>query len=89
MSTLEKVKSDLQEIRNLNKRNIHNAKSKEYNKLFKKLPILESKVMIDCYINGTSQKNCGLKMSYCERQIRRIVQKSISLIVKVLDKREL
>lgn len=89
MNTLEKVKSDLQEIRNLNKRNIYNTKSKEYNKLFKKLPILESKVMIDCYINGTSQKNCGLKMSYCERQIRRIVQKSISLIVKMLDKREL
>ena len=89
MNTLEKVKSDLQEIRNLNKRNIYNTKSKEYSKLFKKLPTLESKVMIDCYINGTSQKSCGLEMSYCERQIRRIVQKSISLIVKMLDKREL
>ncbi len=89
MNTLEKVKSDLQEIRNLNKRNIYNTKSKEYNKLFKKLPILESIVMTDCYINGTSQKNCGLKMSYCERQIRRIVQKSISLIAEILDKREL
>ena len=72
MSIVE-IKSELRQMRNLNRRSIANELTSKYKALFAQLPPLEEKVMCECYINGKSYSACGYKISYCERQVKRIV----------------
>lgn len=36
--------------------------------------------MTECYIHGKSYALCGHKFAYCERQIYRLVERSIELL---------
>ena len=83
------IKNELREMRNLNRRYITNDLSIKYRDIFSKLPPLEEKVMIECYINGKSYCACGSKIAYCERQVKRIVQRSIKAINDIIKEREL
>lgn len=85
MSIVE-IKCELRDMRNLNRRGIANKLSEKYKALFAQLPPLEEKVMFECYINGKSYSSCGYKISYCERQIKRIVHRSIELIDGILNR---
>ena len=76
------IKKELREMRNLNRRRISNNLTEKYRELFKKLPPMEEEIMIEYYINGKSYKVCGIKLCYCERQIKRIVSKAIEEIYK-------
>ena len=77
---INKIKEELKEMRKLNRRGIDNDLSNKYRELFTKLPPLESRVMNECYIYGKSYLACGRKVDYCERQVRRIVEKSIDIM---------
>ena len=79
----ETIKKELREIRNLNKRGISNETTQKYQMMFSKLPDLEQRVMVECYINGKSYALCGHKFAYCERQIYRLVGRSIELLVAI------
>lgn len=83
---IEEIKNELRELRKLNRRCINNNLTEKYKALFKNLPPLEEKVMYECYIGGKSYSSCGYKISYCERQIKRIVHKSIKLLEEMLIK---
>lgn len=85
---IAEIKNELREMRNLNRRYITNDLSTKYRDIFAKLPPLEEKVMIECYINGKSYRVCGSKISYCERQVKRIVQRSIRAINDIIKERE-
>ena len=78
------VKLELKEMRNLHRRGIVNSLTSKYKSIFTQLPPLEEKVMFECYIAGKSFLSCGVKIGYCERQIRRIVKKSFELIENIL-----
>lgn len=77
------IKRELREMRNLNRRNIINELTPKYRALFAQLPPLEEKVMCECYIKGKSYGLCGRKISYCERQVKRIVHRSIEQIKEI------
>ena len=79
---MKELKRELKDMRTLNKRNISNNLTSKYRELFKKLPPMEEKIMVEYYIKGKSYKSCGLKFSYCERQLRRIIDKSIEKLFK-------
>lgn len=81
--SVKEIKSELREMRNLNRRGITNDLVTKYKALFSKLSPLEEKVMRECYINGRSFCSCGIRISYCERQVRRIVHKSIEKLNKI------
>lgn len=80
MNNMQTIKNELRTIRNLSKHGISSDLIDKYKILFLQLPDLEKRVMEECYINGKSYKDCARKISYCERQIFRIVRHSISLI---------
>lgn len=77
-------RQELKEMRNLHRRGIVNTLTSKYKYIFSQLPPLEEKVMFECYIAGKSFLSCGVKIGYCERQIRRIVKKSFELIENIL-----
>ena len=85
MSIVE-IKSELRQMRNLNRRSIANELTSKYKALFAQLPPLEEKVMCECYINGKSYSSCGYKISYCERQVKRIVHRGIEQINVIMTK---
>ena len=89
MGNIKEIKNELREIRNLNKRGIINEKSQKYKQLFSLLPALEAEVMTECYINGKSYSVCGRKVAYCERQVKRIVHRSIERLSDITNGREL
>ena len=78
--SIETIKKELKSIRNLNRRGITNETTQKYERLFEQLPELERRVMIECYIHGKSYALCGHKFAYCERQIYRLVERSIELL---------
>ncbi|MBQ7307115.1 MAG: hypothetical protein IJW82_01135 [Clostridia bacterium] len=79
---MKELKRELKDMRILNKRNISNNLTSKYRELFKKLPPIEEKIMVEYYIKGKSYKLCCLKFSYCERQLRRIIDRSIKELFK-------
>lgn len=83
------VRDELRQMRNLSKRGVGSSLVEKYKDLFTCLPPLEQKVMEECYIRGKSYASCGYKLSYCERQIKRIVQRSTKRIDEILKEREL
>lgn len=83
---IKDIKLELKEIRNLNKRCIANELTVKYKKLFLELNPLECKVMTECYINGKSYRDCGIKVYYSERQIKRIVHNCIGKINTIMIK---
>lgn len=83
MSIVE-IKKELKELRNLNKRHIANNLIEKYKLLFSQLPPVEEKVMTECYLNGKSYLDCSYLLNYCERQVYRIVCRSIKLINKFI-----
>ena len=86
MLRLRDLKNELKELRNLNRRCVSNKLNSKYKKLFAQLPPLEEKVMNFCFVSGDSYRTCGYKLSYCERQVKRIVSKSIELINQIINK---
>ena len=80
------VKVELRELRNLNRRKIENSLTKKYVELFGKLSPLEQEVMTECYINGKSYGSCGHKIAYCERQVYRIVRRSMEKLAVLENK---
>jgi hypothetical protein len=72
-----RVKDDLKELRRLRRRGRRSVCILKYEMLFDKLPPLQSMVMTECYINGLSYYDCGSKIGYSERQIKRIVRRSM------------
>lgn len=77
-----KVKEELKEMRKLNRRGIINSLTEKYKLLFQQLPPLEQQVMNECYLQGKSYLACGRRVSYCERQVKRIIKRSIEQIGK-------
>ena len=65
--SIDKIKNELRQMRNLNRRRVTNELTSKYRSLFAQLPPLEEKVMCECYINGKSYSSCGYKISYCEQ----------------------
>lgn len=86
---MNEVENELREMRNLNKRYIPNELSKKYRDIFTELPPLHQKVMKEYYINCRSYHACGQRVYYCERQIRRIIDKSKEKIREIMEEREL
>ena len=82
---VEEIKAELRQIRNLNTRGISNALTEKYKSLFDNLPALEQAVMTECYILGKSYRLCGRKIAYCERQVHRIVKRSIELLSELTN----
>lgn len=87
--SIAEIKSELRQMRNLNRRGIVNELTQKYKALFAQLPPLEEKVMCECYIKGKSYGSCGYKISYCERQVKRIVYRSIDQINAIIKERGL
>ena len=83
--SIEEVKHELRQMRNLNRRYITNNLTSKYKSLFAQLPPLEERVMCECYINGRSYSSCGYKISYCERQVKRIVHRSIEQLGVIIN----
>ena len=83
------VRDELRQMRNLSKRGVGSDLVEKYKDIFTQLPPLEQKVMEECYIKGKSYLICGYKLAYCERQIKRIVQRSAKRIEEILKDREL
>ena len=83
------VRDELRQMRNLSKRGVSSDLVDKYKFIFTQLPPLEQKVMEECYIRGKSYASCGYKLAYCERQIKRIVQRSTKRIDEILNDREL
>jgi DNA-directed RNA polymerase specialized sigma24 family protein len=86
--SIKDIKSDLREIRNLNKRKIVNELTERYERLFGGLPPLSGKVMYECYIRGKSFEECGRLIYYCERSIHRIVKQSIEQLARIARNQE-
>ena len=82
------VKAELREMRNLNRRKISNDLTIKYTSLFEELSPLEQEVMTECYIKGKSYGTCGHRIAYCERQVYRIVRRSIEKIEILCKERE-
>ncbi len=82
------VRDELRQMRNLSKRGFSSDLIKKYKYIFTQLPPLEQKIMEECFIKGKSYLMCGYKMAYCERQIKRIVQRSTKRIDEILKERE-
>lgn len=83
------VREELRQMRNLSKRGVSSVLIDKYKQLFTQLPPLEQKVMEECYIHGKSYARCGYKLFYCERQIKRIVQRSTAKLEEIITEREL
>ncbi|MBR2377457.1 MAG: hypothetical protein IKA85_06810 [Clostridia bacterium] len=83
--SIKEIKSELKEIRNLNKHCISSQLTTKYIELFKRLKPLESTIMTECYINGKSYRACGLKVYYSERQVKRIVHTCIFKLNSMLN----
>lgn len=77
---------ELKQMRNLNRRSITNELTSKYDILFSKLNPLEERVMRECYIEGKSYAICGNGIGYCERQIKRIVHRSIDKIDELMER---
>lgn len=75
--SLVEIKNELREIRKLNARGIKSDLIAKYKKLFAQLSPLEEVVMTTCFLLGKSYAACGRKISYCERQVKRIAHRSI------------
>lgn len=75
---MAEIRQELRQLRNLNRRGLITGLEAKYVKLFQEeLTPLEREVMTQCYIAGRSYRSCGRKIGYCERQIYRIVARSI------------
>jgi len=79
------VKAELRKMRNLNRRKIENDLTSKYASLFEQLSPLEQEVMAECYIKGKSYGSCGHKIAYCERQVYRIVKRSIDKLIIICN----
>lgn len=86
--TIEEIRTELKSLRKLERCGLTNNLIVKYRPLFEELPSIESFVMMECYVKGSSYHLCGCKLAYCERQIKRIVRSATEMLLEMINSKE-
>lgn len=74
--------NELKQMRVLSRRGIVNNLTAKYSIIFAQLPPLECIAMNEYYIKGKSYIECGDRLGYSERQVRRFISKGLIMLLK-------